>query len=847
MARRRSASSGLTAFGGAVGAINALSSLTANGGGTTALNGGSVRTTGGQTYADAVTIDAATTLTSTADGAIDFASTLDGAQTLALNTGGLTIFRAPVGGMTALTSLTTDAPGTTTIHGGSVITTGAQAYNDAVTLSADTTLSSTMGGAIGFGSTVDSDATARALTVTTSGLTTFGGAVGATNTLSSLTANGGGTTALDGGLVRTIGGQTYSDAVMLGAATVLNSTGNGTIDFAGTLDGAQTLAVNTGGLTLFRGPVGAGTALTSLTTDAPGTTTIHGGTVNTTGAQTYNDAVTLSADTTLNAGTDIAFAAALDSLDGGQSLTANAGGAASFNGVTGGAQPLESLTVTATSALVANATVTNAAQITSIGLSQIGSLSAGSIALDGGQVTGLGAGEANLAATGGDVTVTAGTLARLGTVSASGTGSDIVVTGDVVSVDSATAGGLLSLAADVGNLTLGTGNAGTTATLTKTGAAGELAVTGSVTGGTGVTLSSATDARIANATATTGNLAATASGALTGVSGGRANLTASTDAISASAGTTALLGAVNAGTSASLSAGGLLDATTVTAGTDATLSGASVVAGTVTATNGALSLTATAGDATLGTGNAGTTATLSAVGDIVLTSKLVAGGDIALTAGDDVFIAEYDATADTGLIRSTAGDVAIDANGSVVGIGAGENTLPTSQRGVAALSTSGNLTINSDGDARFDSLSATGSVMLDIAGSLTGAPLTGGTSTGINVPGGAVFAQGAGGDVTIRSGLAGAPVLDTVVLNRVVADRNISISADQLAVGRLTTNSGTITLNDTSGAALSGDNYYVGQLNASGDLVVVLTGQPTAAIPLVALDANGAPESFDAA
>jgi hypothetical protein len=44
-------------------------------------------------------------------------------------------------------------------------------------------------------------------------------------------------------------------------------------------------------------------SLTSLTTNAGGTTAINGGLVVTAGAQTYNDAVTLGADATLNAGT----------------------------------------------------------------------------------------------------------------------------------------------------------------------------------------------------------------------------------------------------------------------------------------------------------------------------------------------------------------------------------------------------------------------------------------------------------------------------------------------------------------------------------------------------------------
>src|SRR5207237_1182032 len=94
-------------------------------------------------------------LTSTGAGNIGFGSTVDGAFALTVNTAGVTTFGGAVGGATALASLTTDAPGATALNGGSVTTTGDQSYSDAVTLGTDTTLISTGGGAVGFGSTVD--------------------------------------------------------------------------------------------------------------------------------------------------------------------------------------------------------------------------------------------------------------------------------------------------------------------------------------------------------------------------------------------------------------------------------------------------------------------------------------------------------------------------------------------------------------------------------------------------------------------------------------------------------------------------------------------------------------------
>ncbi|MCA1661475.1 MAG: hypothetical protein LC648_04685, partial [Novosphingobium sp.] len=340
--------SGLTTFGGAVGATNALASLTANGGGTTALDGGSIRTTGGQTYADAVTLGAATVLASAGNGAIDFASTLDGAQTLALNTGGLTIFRDDVGAGAPLTSLTTDSPGITQLHAGTVTTTGAQTYNDVVVLSADTTLTGTGSEQISFANAVNSDATARSLAVNTSGSTVFSNGVGGASALSSLTTNPGGTTSLSG-TFSTTGTQNFGDAVTLTGATTLTSSGAGAagdITLASTVDGAQALTVNTAGRSSFGGAVGGGTALTSLTTDAPGTTGINGGSVRTTGAQTYGDAVLLGADTTLTstANGTIDFASTVNEA---RALTVNTGGLTIFRAPIGGSTALTSLTTDA--------------------------------------------------------------------------------------------------------------------------------------------------------------------------------------------------------------------------------------------------------------------------------------------------------------------------------------------------------------------------------------------------------------------------------------------------------------------------------------------------------------------
>src|SRR5262249_60058613 len=137
-----------------VGNSTALTSLTTDAAGLTDLNAGTVVTTGAQSYNDDVILTANTTLTSTGSGAISFGKTVNGNFTLAVNTGGHTNFNGAVGNGTPLVSLTTDAPGNTTI-GANITTTGNQSFNDNVTLTASATLTSTRTGASSLAKTHD--------------------------------------------------------------------------------------------------------------------------------------------------------------------------------------------------------------------------------------------------------------------------------------------------------------------------------------------------------------------------------------------------------------------------------------------------------------------------------------------------------------------------------------------------------------------------------------------------------------------------------------------------------------------------------------------------------------------
>ncbi|HEY0198066.1 MAG TPA: filamentous hemagglutinin N-terminal domain-containing protein [Rhodanobacter sp.] len=339
---------GATSFGGAVGAGTALTSLTTDAAGRTTL-GGNVTTSGAQTYDDAVSLSGNATLSSSGNGAIDFGSTVDGSYNLSVSTGGATSFGGAVGANTALASLTTNAAGRTTL-GGNVNTSGAQTYNNAVTLGGDAALGSSGNGAINFLSTVDG---AHSLSVNTGGLTTFGGAVGGAMALTSLSTDTSGSTAL-GGNVTTSGAQTYGDAVSLSGNATLGSSGNGAIDFVSTVNGAHSLDIDTSGLITFGGAVGNTMALTSLV--STGSTTLNAS-VATSGAQTYTGAVTLGGNVTLSSSGNGAIDF-VSTVDGAHSLSVNTGGLTTFGGAVGGTNALASLSTAASGGTTLGGSVT---------------------------------------------------------------------------------------------------------------------------------------------------------------------------------------------------------------------------------------------------------------------------------------------------------------------------------------------------------------------------------------------------------------------------------------------------------------------------------------------------------
>jgi hypothetical protein len=315
----------LTVTGNAVvnGAISDVTNYAVSGTSTLAAN---VSSSGTQTFTGAVTLTQDVTLASSGSGAITFSGTVDGAKSLVVDTAGTTTFGGVVGGTTALTSIVTDAAGTVAINGGAVTTTGTQTYNENMTLGANTTLT---------GSTIT---TAGTVTGGGNSLGVTGNAVigGAVSGVADLEVTG--TTAVNTGSITTAGSQTYGGLVTLGAPTVTLTGTDGTFT-GGVAGGGNSLVLTFSGTTALS--TGTVNGIQNLTSNGGGTTTLTG-TIETTGTQTYADAVTLVGDTTTK-GTTVTFAAV---TGGGRDLTVT--GAAVFGGAVSG---VDALTVSGTTAV----------------------------------------------------------------------------------------------------------------------------------------------------------------------------------------------------------------------------------------------------------------------------------------------------------------------------------------------------------------------------------------------------------------------------------------------------------------------------------------------------------------
>lgn len=379
---------------GAVGGVDALGAISTDAGGSLALGGGAVTTRDGQTWGENITLGAGTTFTSTNSGDIRFNGTVnsDGsARDLVVNTSGGSIFTQALGNTSALSDFATDAGGTSTFSGnvtaGSTISLG-----DATILAGNLLFTAPE---IEFAGAIDSDGTARDLTLNGSSSVTLEGNVGATSVLSTLaitspsislrsvsttgTQNYGGSVTLNGILASS----GAADIVMTGALALGGdssvTTAGGNINISGEVNSITTpfaLTLNAGaGDVILGSDVGTGNAANqarlasfSATGDAitlrnvrtSGLQSITGASVSLNGNLTAVDtgpisisgALTLLADTQIVANSGaVQFGGTVNSDGTARALTVTAGGSeVLFSSGVGTSNALSTLTLAASSA-----------------------------------------------------------------------------------------------------------------------------------------------------------------------------------------------------------------------------------------------------------------------------------------------------------------------------------------------------------------------------------------------------------------------------------------------------------------------------------------------------------------
>jgi filamentous hemagglutinin family protein len=234
----------------------------------------------------------------------------------------------------ALTCSALDVAGTATVAA-NVSTANSQTYHDAVTLTGNRVLT---------GSTVN----ISSIVGGGNSLTIMGNAnvIGAITGIANFSVSG---TSDLGTNVTTSGTQLYSGALRLRSNLTLVGT---TITTNGTTAGEGNGLTVSGNAVFGNSTDDAVTGLTSLSVS--GTTTINTSNIATTAAsgQVYTGAVTLGANTTLQAGAGVINL--VSTLNGGFGLTANTTGATTFGGIVGGVNALATLTTDAGGTTVIN-------------------------------------------------------------------------------------------------------------------------------------------------------------------------------------------------------------------------------------------------------------------------------------------------------------------------------------------------------------------------------------------------------------------------------------------------------------------------------------------------------------
>jgi len=363
---------GAITLGGTVGGSTRLASLSVDGAGGGISIGNNITTSSAQLYQGDVTLTGNVTMDSSAsNGVISVLGGLNGSaantRSFTVNSGsGTVVIYGAAGGINRLNTVSITSSGGITLS--DVTTHNGQTYTGPVTLRTNTTLNSNNNnGAISIiGAVNGTDDDTQRLTVTSgSGAITFGSTIGASTRVASVSATSSNASGITlGGNVTTDREQTYTGAVLIGANATI-STNNYAIEFTSTINdtvaGTHSLAVNAGsGLITFGGNIGATARLASISVTSSNLSGIMlGGSVTTSGDQTFTGITTLTADGLFDSSEedgDITFTSQLnDGSYGTHSLTVDAGaGAINFDTIGDDGQ---FTTVTATSTNTTGITV----------------------------------------------------------------------------------------------------------------------------------------------------------------------------------------------------------------------------------------------------------------------------------------------------------------------------------------------------------------------------------------------------------------------------------------------------------------------------------------------------------
>jgi filamentous hemagglutinin family protein len=287
-----------TNFNGAVFLGDGLTSNITSPSGLIILNGGSIVSGGDQVYNGPISIPGSDVTLNSLFGNLTINGSIEGQSTINSGIGALTTISAwntTFNGTADLEWLTSTARAID-INSGLIFTWGGQTYNGPIQLLGNTFLNDE-GSAIVFNGTIDGNYN---LSLQTSGALFFNAPVGSIAPLLSLNVRSWQNLYLNAGAVTTSGDQTYdyypgvpTNGVVFGSNTTLTSTA-GNLNFIRPLDGDYNLTTNSYLNTNFYAPVGSNTPLETLTANitGPGGIYLHGNTVTTTGAQTYNGPLT---------------------------------------------------------------------------------------------------------------------------------------------------------------------------------------------------------------------------------------------------------------------------------------------------------------------------------------------------------------------------------------------------------------------------------------------------------------------------------------------------------------------------------------------------------------------------